>query len=238
MQNVTSSLATTTYSTVQMTSMTSQVIQYEWTPYGYDDKTGSFVLTQFKMLMAGGGRHGSDPNACLYYEYFLLNITKGHEIRGHFETGTRPPYAGKGGPVNFYILNLDQLRAFKYSDCGWYPRWSWMLNASASSYDLDWVVPQSGEYALLFLYPDYYYGTIYFKAEDYVRTVQSSTVTYTSTSTNILQNTQIMVLTQSTQPNITPPPSTNYNLLALIALIAIGLIISLITLRKKRKTQG
>src|SRR5208283_2734573 len=155
-----SSLVTTAYSTIQMTSTTSQLLRYDWTPYGYDDQTGSFGLTQI-MSYGGGGRYG-DSSPCLYYEYFLVNVTQGHEIRGHFEAYQRPPYAVVKAPVNFYVLSQDQLRRFRYSYCGWYDHWSSNLNASASSYDLDWIVPQNGEYAFLFFAVPPYYGTISF----------------------------------------------------------------------------
>jgi len=234
MQYSTSSLATTTYSTVQITTTTSQLIHYDSTPYGYNDQGVSFSLSTLYKIQIGGAQL-SDPSPCLYYDYFLFNATKGHEIRGHFEAYQRPPYAVIKAPVNFYILSLYQLQDFKHSYCGWYDHWSWEVYASASSYDLDWIVPQNGEYAFLFLAAPPYYGTITLSAKDYSTTVQSSTVTYTSTGAYTLQSTQLIV---STQPNITPPSSTSNYPLALIALIIIiGLLITLITLRKKRQAQ-
>jgi hypothetical protein len=171
---------------------------------------------------------------CVYYDYFLLNATGGHEIRGHFEAYDRPPYAVMAAPVYFYILSLDQLRRFKASYCG-SDRGSLEVYAYASSYDLDWVVQQSGEYALLFVAPDVpYYGTISFTANDYVRTVQSSSIPYTTTSSYTLQSVQIAV---STQPNITPQSSTNPYLVPLIvAIVVVAIIIlGLMTLRKRMK---
>ena len=229
-KSITSSLVRTEYSNIQVTTTSEQSVQYDWTPYGYSDQTGSFSLNQFKETI-NDGRHGGD-RPCVYYDYFLLNVTKGHEIRGHMEAYQRPPYAVKEAPVYFYVLSLDQLRRFNLSYCGWYDHWSWEAYAYASSYDLDWVVQQSGEYALLFLSPNLpYYGTISFTANDYVTTVQSSSITYTTTSTYTVESIQIAV---STQPNINPQPSTSPYLVALIAAI---IILGLIIFRQRMKRQ-
>jgi hypothetical protein len=226
-QYVTSSYVTTWYSTIQTTNTSVRPVRYDWTPYGYNDQTGSFSLNQFKETNIY-----REPGPCVYYDYFLLNATVGHEIRGHMEAYTRPPYAVTEAPVHFYILRLDQLRRFNLSYCGWYDHWSWEVSAYASSYDLDWVVQQNGEYALLFLAPNLpYYGTISFTANDYVRTVQSSPVTYTTTSICTLQSIRVAV---STQPNVNPQPSTSQYLVVLIAAI---IILGLIILRQRMKRQ-
>src|SRR5208282_2850492 len=81
MQSFTSSLATTMYSTSQMTSTSVQSARYNQTPYGYNERTGVFMLNQFKETNGGGGPRGDGGNdvSCLYYDYFLLNTVKGDE---------------------------------------------------------------------------------------------------------------------------------------------------------------
>ena len=235
-QYATSSYVTTWYSSIQMTVTSAQSVRYEYTPYGYNDQTCSFSLSQFMETIPRTYDESDVEVPCVYYDYFLLNATRGHEIRGHFEAFNRPPYAVMAAPVYFYILSLDQLRRFKASYCG-SDRSIWPY-AYASSYDLDWVVQQSGEYALLFVAPDLpYYGTISFTANDYVRTVQSSSITYTTTSTYTLQSVQIAV---STQSNITPQSSTSPYLVPLIvAIVVVAIIIpGLMILRKRMKHQG
>lgn len=218
-QYSTSSLVTEVYSTIQKNATMTQSISYNLVPYGYSDQTQTFLLTQ---IMQGPGVFLA--NYCAYYDYFLFNTIKGHEIRGHFEAYNRPPYAVKEAPVSFYILNLQQFVRFKSSSC-WSYDWGWEFTTSASSYDLDWIAPQSGEFALLFLATHLpYYGTISFTARDLAITVQSIALTYTSTRLYTLQSTQLMVSTQRTinmQPSI-----TEYYPFALIgAIIIIGLII-------------
>lgn len=229
-QYFTLSQTSTMYSTTQTTTTNAVTLRYDGVPYGYVNQTGSFELTQFKQ-MNGGGRF-NDGGPCLYFDYFLLNITKGHEIRGHFEAYQHPPYALKEAPVQFYILNSDQLERFKHSYCGWYDDWKGDVYAYAFSYNLDWVAPQNGEYAFLFLSPGSYYGTISFTANDYSTIVQSSTVTSTSTRTYTLQSTQLMV---SIQPGILQQPSTSFYLLALILALIIGFIILKLKIKRQPK---
>ena len=229
-QYFTQSQTTIVYSTIQVTTTNALTLRYDGVPYGYVNQTGSFTLgAQFKQMNNRFGVGGP----CLFFEYFLLNVTKGHEIRGHFEAYQRPPYAVKEAPVQFYILNSDQLGRFKHSYCGWYDDWKGDVYAYASSYNLDWVAPQNGEYAFLFLSSSNYYGTISFTANDYSTIIQSSTVTSTSTRTYTLQNTQLIV---SVQPGILQQPSTNYYyLLALILALIIGFIILRLKIKRQPK---
>jgi len=218
------------YSTIQMTTTNARTVRYDQIPYGYVNQTGSFSLGQYK-VRDGGTLIGDSP--CLFFDYFLLNVTKGHEIRGHFEAYQRPPYAVKEAPVQFYILNSDQLGRLKNSYCGWYDDWKGNVSAYASSYNLDWVAPQNGEYAFLFLSPDSYYGTISFTANDYSTTIQSSTATSTSTRTYTLQSTQLII---SVQPGILQQPSTSYYyLLALILALITGFIILKLKIKHQPK---
>jgi hypothetical protein len=97
---------------------------------------------------------------CLYYDYFLLNAAQGSELIGQFDL------LMPGRAIHFFILYQAQFRGFEGSNCYW--NWSWELHAYAASYGFDWVVPQTGEYALLFLSTTFYGGTILLKMEAHV----------------------------------------------------------------------
>ncbi|MGA2784654.1 MAG: hypothetical protein ABSF09_08165 [Candidatus Bathyarchaeia archaeon] len=234
MQSFTSSSVTTGFSTVLVTSTSVQSVRFDWTPYGYSERTGLFMLNQFKEMHGGGGmmNRGGD-SSCLYYDYFLLNGVQGTEIKGHIE-------GGKGAPIIFYILNQDQLNRFNHSYCGWddWTNAGWQVYALSASYDLDWVVPQNGEYALLFISPTwYYYDSISIYAKVYSTMVQSSMVSYTATKSYTVQSSQLIFLTQSSvtqqQPTVT---STNYYYAAALIAIMIALCIGFIIIRMKRRS--
>ena len=230
---------TTVYSTIQMTATYTQPVRYLLTPPDYNNQTGHFSLFQDEVVFHPIQFGDWEEYACLYYDYFLLNATAGQEIRGRFEV-VKSRFEAVNRAVDFFILNLNQLRAFKGSRCGNWGDWTSQVHVSASSYDLDWVPPQSGEYALLFLSRDsYFYYNFYgsyltFMAKVYSPTTLSSSVTFTSTRIYTLQSSQIVI---STQPNINPASSTNYYFIALVVLVVIGSVI-LITLRMKRQTQS
>jgi hypothetical protein len=219
-QTLTSSVASTWISTIQRTSTVTQSIHFDVTPYYYNGERDSFTLSQFMI--------GSyDWLYCLYYDYFQLNITKGFEVRGHFET------LNQMTPLNFYILNSDQLQRFSRSFCG-SGSWAGDLHLYASSSDFDWIAPQSGEYTLLFLTPNWYNGPISFTVKGYVTTVQSSIVTYSTTQTYTSVTSRIIV---STLQGASPPPfSTFYYLPTLVAIIILGCIVSIVLLRKRHST--
>jgi hypothetical protein len=232
---------TTAYSTIQTTISYTQSPVYLVMPANYDNKTGSFSLSQVEWVSSGGSsRNGGSDNGCRYYDYFLINATVGQEIRGHFEV-VKSHYEAVVRSVDLFILNLNQLWAFKGSRCGnWGGNWTSQLHVLASSYDLKWVASQSGEYALLFLSHDSYfyynfYGEyLYFTANVYSPTVQTSLLAYTSTRPYTLQSNQIVM---STQSNINPVSSTTPYFVASVVLIIIG-IISLVTLTIKRQAQS
>jgi hypothetical protein len=186
------------------------------------------MLNQFKETHGNGARDsGSAP--CLYYDYFLIDAVKGNEIMGHVE-------AAKGSPIIFYILSRDQLNQFNHSYCG-QDVWGWELYAFSDSYDLDFAVPQTGEYALLFVCPKWYcYDPISIYARVYSTTVQSSSVTYSSTRTYTVQSSQIILLTQSSiaqQPTLN---KLNYALVAAVMIAVFALCIGFIMYRVKRRT--
>jgi hypothetical protein len=185
------------------------------------------MLNQFKESHGGGGmRRGGGDASCLYYDYFLLNAVKGNEIKGHIETA-------KGSPIVFFILNQDQLIQFNHSYCGG-DKWGWELYAFSDSYDLDFAVPQTGEYVLLFVCPKWYcYDPISISAKVYSTTVQTSLATYTSTRTYTVQTSQIML---STQSSIAQQPLVDNYYLIVVLIVVFALSVGLIIYRAKRRT--
>lgn len=235
-QASTSAYVTVGYSTSQRNVTVTQPMSYRLEPYGYDVPSGSFSLTQTKESNAGGGEF-EGPSACAYYDYFLFNAIKGHEIRGHFDAYNLPPYAMAAAPVNFYILNSQQFDSFRFTaTCNYIVGWTYMLATYAYSYDLDWVVPASGEYAFVFLSTNLpYYGTITLTAKDLNTITQITAFTYTSSMLYTLQNTQLMI---STQLNVNPQLTRNEYYpyaLALAAVIIIIALVTVITLKRRIK---
>jgi len=217
-QTLTSSVASTWYSTFQRTSTATQPFHFDVTPYDYNSEKNFFTLNQF---MISGYRNWY----CLYYDYFQLNVPKGFEMRGHYET------LHQMATLDLYILNSDQLQRFNRSYCG-YGNWTADMHLSAPSADFDWIAPQSGNYALLFLTTLWYNGPISFTVNGYITTVQSSIVTYATTQTYMSMVSQIVM---STLPAASLS-STSYYPLMLIALIIVGCIIITVLLTKRRRS--
>jgi len=224
MQYFTSSLTTTVYSTIDSTSTSTLPMQYQSTPFDYNYQTGYFSLYQIETTPTN---NGVVDYPCFYYDYFLINATAGHEIRGHFEL-TQPWRA-----IHFFILSYSQFNPPRnFGWCG-YGNWSWYLHVFAPSYNFDWVVPESGVYALLFLSNAFYGGSIHLTAQDYSTTVQSSMETSTTTTIYTLQSNQIML---STLTSMSSQPATPeyYYLAPIILIVILAITVSFIILRMKR----
>jgi hypothetical protein len=225
-QYATTSLTTTMYSTSLMTNETSRQVSYVLTPGDYNSRTDSFTLSFTETTNI---RYFADLDdyPCLFYDYFLFNATSGHTIRSHFQLSM----VGRG--IDFLILNSWQFWSFEHSNCG-RGLGSSMLHVFAPSSSVDWLVPETGEYALVFASPVFYGGQIYFSAQDYSAIVQSETAT--STLTSIFQNTQSILSTLPTQPITTSVGGANTGIswFAAILLVTVGVGIILLVLRKRR----
>ena len=110
------------------------------------------------------------------------------------------------------------------------------MHVFASSYDLDWIVPQSSEYALLFVSRGFYGGTIYIKTQVYSTFIQSQPETYTTTIEYTFQSEQIITSTLlSSNPQTS---SADYRGVVLIVAIIAVVLVSLACLRlRKRRVQ-
>jgi len=178
----TSTIVTTVSSTAYSTATNTGMIAYLQRPYDYDYRTGSFTLGQYEeisglMILPS---FEAPEHICLYYDYFVFNAMASQEIRVHLATAS---------PVNFYLLDLNQLNTFNGYFCGnnFGPS---IVKEFASSYDFEWTPPKTGVYAFLFTTQRPYgaYNPISFIAYTYNTTVQSTTLSYTTTSFQRLQN--------------------------------------------------
>ncbi len=222
-QSSTTNLTTAMVSISQQNVTLTQPIRYLVTPYQYDYQTGRFVIWQTEDTSGSGGGDYS----CLYFEYFLFNATGSQVIRGHYEL------LMTGRSIYFLILNLDQFRRFSQSYClyGW--DGAAELHVYAPAYDLDWSVPQTGEYAFVFFTTIFYGGYIQFKTQSYTTTFSNSTITYTTTTPYTQQSAKTETYTTTPIATQTQTETPNYFLL-LIGLIAAATII--VALKIKRRT--
>ena len=228
-QYSTSSSTVTGYSTIMTTATSSQAAHYRLAPSSFDMGTGSFSLGYTVEASSSPLNFGVEDYPCLFYDYFLLNATAGHTIRGHFELSM------VGRAIDFFILNPGQFYSFTHSNCGYGLRSS-MYHGYGPSFNLDWVVPESGEYALVFVSRIFYGGSVSYFAEDYAPTAQSETVAYTSTT--VIENTNLVFLTQT--PAITSTPASLgsenvlLNWLPAVLIVIAGIVIMGLLLRKRR----
>ena len=220
------SLTSTMYSTVQTSSLLSQPVHYNLTPSDYDSRTGTFKLS-FTESTNTGFIGDFEDYPCLFYDYFLLNATSGHTIHSHFQLSM------VGRAITFLILNPQQFWGFEHSNCGWGLASS-MLHVYAPSSDFDWVVPASGQYALIFATSVFYSGQVYYSAQDYYSVVQSQTST--STFTSVFGVPYVALSTPATtQPISSSLGSENeaFSWIPIILILGVGLGIALV-LRRRR----
>jgi hypothetical protein len=199
---------------------TPQYVRYDLTPKDFS-QTGTFTLgySEFAPLPYYPGDH-----LCLMYDYFMLNATTAHEFKIHFATQ-------QGIPIHFLILNAEQFNEFNHTNCVDRP-FGWELHVLAPTSDQDWVVPERGEYVLLFFSRHFLGGRIYLSVQAYGQAMQVSTSAYTKTNFIELLSTQTIT---STLPNVTPPTD---NFAFILPVIIIGLVLVAGTVILKRHTKS
>lgn len=111
-------------------------------PDDYNFQTGMFTMGEYEEI--------SHPrpfpfeieyeHICLYYDSFVFSAVGGQHIEAYFQTVN---------PVNFYVLTRTELISFHSYFCG-NGYWSSEFRVSASSYDVNWIAPQTGVYAFVF----------------------------------------------------------------------------------------
>lgn len=228
-QKFTSTVVTAFTSSLTSTMTAPQNVRYDLTPHDFNNKTGSFTLRYEEM---GTAPYYPAGYLCLMYDYFLLNATTAYEFKIHFETQ-------QGIPIHFLILNADQFNQFNHSNGCTFGPFGWELRVVAPASDQVWVVPQSGEYVLLFLSRQFVGGSIYLSVQAYGQVIQTSTSVHLTTSTIELVSTQT---TTSTLPYVsatTTMTNTNNSPLIVVAII-IGLVLvgGAVILRMKRHAES
>jgi len=129
---------------------TGQTVVFSRTPSGYNYQTGAFTLSG--QLTNDGWRKSGD-RVCVMYDYFIFTAEAGEVLQGGAQTGS----AGK--PIYFMVLNSPyQLYSFQNSNCA---AGSWGQVAAPAS-AINWVAPEDGQYALVFLTTGFYGGPVYF----------------------------------------------------------------------------
>jgi hypothetical protein len=213
--------SSTTYSTTTNTG----TIRYLHRPYDYDYRTGTFTLEENEAIMTmpfeGAG------HICLYYDYFVFNAVASQEIRGHLATAS---------PINFYVLDLNQLIAFNNYFCGnnFGPS---IVKAFVSSYDLDWTPLSTGVYVFLFATQSLYgaYNSISFIAYTYNTIIQSTTLSYATTSLQILQKVETVVSSLITTASTQNESGTF--LPVFLSIFGLVIVFILIVAVKKRRSK-
>lgn len=223
--------ATSTVSGLSQALVTMTVtlpIHYAYAPPGYNIQSDSFFLNELKMkihLYNGNPGVEIDVYPCLYYEYFLFNAVASQQVFVHFEA---PKI------VSFYIMTPRQLDYVDNYACN-NGSWPSSVRTVALSSDLNWTVPQSGQYAFVFAGRDVY--PIRFTAYTLSTAIESTTQTYATTTTYQVQNivTTMLAPTMLTQTaNSTQFP---FEYLVLIG-VAIAFVLSLVVIRMKRTSPG
>ena len=224
-RNITSSTVTTTYSTIQSSFTTQELIHYVLWPYDYDNLTDTFSLWQVKTRFVQWYEQ-EIYFPCLYYDYFVFNATAGQQIKGQFTTE-------QGRSVGFYVLNPAQFWQFGYSGCT-IGNLTWEAYVFGPTGDLDWHVPESGRYVFLFLSGPFYGGHIHFTAQAYSTVESTSLSTYMITSMYTLQSSEILL---STQTATSIPTSTPTNALFPVIILIVAILIFAVSffLKARRK---
>lgn len=226
-QKFTSTVVTAFTSFLTSTMAAPQNVRYDLTPHDFDNKTGLFTLRYEEM---GTAPYYPAGYLCLMYDYFLLNATTAYEFKIHFETQ-------QGIPIHFLILNADQFNQFNHSNGCTFGPFGWELRVVAPASDQVWVVPQSGEYVLLFLSRQFVGGHIYLSVQAYGQVIQTSTSTNVTTSTIELVSTQT---TTSTLPYVSATTTMTDNSALIVVAIIIGLVLvgGAVILRMKRHAES
>jgi len=95
-------------------------------------------------------------------------------------------------------------------------------------FDIDWRVPETGEYAFVFLTTVYYGGYIQFKAQSITTTTWNTAITYTTTTYPI----QITETEAYAAASAQTQPGTQNNYLLTIIAILVALTVG-VTIKKR-----
>jgi hypothetical protein len=233
-QYSTQTATTSVYSTIYSTATSTGAIHFLQRPYDYNYVTGSFTLGQDEELLRfrpgpSIARSVEVEHVCLYYDYFVFTAEASQEIRGHFETPK---------PVDFYLMTLNQLEfSFHNLFCGnnvellLHPA----VSVTASSYDLDWIAPHTGQYVFLFATHRSYgvYAAIYFSLYSCSNSVEASTITNALSSASTIQAFETFVLTQTANAPLNQSQTTYPVIIVIIIVIAVAVLLTIMRWRKR-----
>lgn len=229
------SLVTSTatgYSTAVFTSEASQPLRLAAPPPTLNGQTNSFLLDQEKVKILGHvhafermvPRYEIDVITCQYYEFFIYDAEASQQVFLHFDAPK---------VISFYIMKprlLDYVDSYACSNGSW-PA---LVRVVASSADLNWTAPQSGQYAFVFAGREVY--PVHFTAYSLSPAIQTTTQTCAATTTYAVQNVITTMLSQSSGVSFSPPSSDSSSLV--VAIVAAVLIIGLAALMVRRRTRG
>ena len=227
-QYSTASLISTVYTPISTSSQVWTPAQFDLTPGDYDPRTGSFSLS-FTVDSGGNGFYQNYGYPCLFYDYFLLSAKSGHTIRFEIQLSMVER------AIDLLILTPSQFWEFEHSNCGWGLKSS-ILQGMVSVSVVDWPVPATGQYAVVFATPIFYGGQIRCSAQDFFPTSQTQTVA--STVTSIYEITETVLSTQISTQSITTPYSSespSLSWVAVIVVVIVGLVFGLVMVLRKRR---
>jgi hypothetical protein len=216
-----------------VTATVTQPIHYDAAPPSYNIQSDSFFLDQVKMKIHGHlhNVHMVNPlleidvYPCLHYEYFLFSAVASQQVFVHFEAPNI---------VSFYIMNPRQLDYVDNYACN-NGSWPSPVRTVALSSDLNWTVPQSGQYAFVFAGRDIY--PIRFTAYTLSTAIESTTQTYATTTTYQIQNVVTTMLAPTMLTQTASSTQFPFEYLVLIG-VAIAFVLSLVVIRMKRMSPG
>jgi len=227
-QHSMTSLTSTIYSTVSTSTQMWKPAQFDLTPSDYDYRTGIFSLS-YTEISGAGVFQNLDDYPCLFYDYFLLSAKASHTIRFQIQLSM------VDRRVDLLILTPSQFWEFQHSNCGWGLKSS-VLGGFVSFSTVDWAVPVTGQYAVVFATPIFYGGQIYCSAQDFFTTVQTQAAT--STITSIFEVTNTVLTTQPSPQSPTTsfsPENSNMNWVPVIVILIVGVLIATALVVRKRR---
>ncbi len=215
---------TTGFFTTYVNTTNTTMIHFDHQPDDFNYQTGNFTLGQYEYTAQRFTMPFQvfEPRVCLRYDGFVFHASASQHLRAHFASDN---------PINFYVMDFDQLLSFYgyYCGSGYFHS---EFNVFGSSYDLDWTVPQTGGYIFLFTSNNRNENrvTIHFNATSYSTTIKTTTFSYTLTTTSLVQEIETLAI-----PTSSNSQSSSENLL-LPSLAVLGFLVALsvVALQKRR----
>jgi len=229
-QTILATSTTSEFSQLVLTSTVTQPLRLMAAPPTYNKQSNSFLLDQDKVRIVGRLHSFDKKNpypeidvyTCLHYEFFIYDVVGAQEVFLHFDA----PQI-----VSFYIMNPRQLDYVDNFACN-NGSWPAPVRTIASSSDLNWTAPQSGQYAFVFAGREVF--PVHFTAYTLNTAIQSTTQTYVTTTTFAIQNIQTTMPAPSS--SVSSAPATSENLVLIVAAVAALLILALVVATRRQRS--